>query len=314
MLIRGHLFYAVGMIPLTSRVNLMTDIPNTSTVNRCVHGGQHGDFKWPYDVPDGAFGPWSPLCKSEILDPCAPCRPYIPGRPCDFRQLAAMLSEVLQAVVTLCHDIPPEGSNGDPDWIDPRLLAIDSFLDFKWLGCYKNCSDGLKDGVNKYLYVIFNEAILRQNYVYFTKDPTLQAAMKSIYDTFDGCSWSDLNDKVVRLVNIILQYGCNIELMNYQLETQITNTLNIDWVKRNNDLLNKSKDYSLTLATNLVGLNLSLTETLKRYSDDTIALRFEYIQQICKGSVSFNLKYGNSKFNVRKPADFLVVAKAVFGA
>lgn len=285
-----------------------------STVNRCVHGGDHGDFKWPYNVPDGAFGPWSPLCKSHILDPTAPCRPYVPGRPCDFRQLAGMLSEVLQAVTTLCHDIPPEGSNGDPEWIDPRLLAIDSFLDFKWLSCYRNCSDELKDGVNKYLYVIFNEAILRQNYVYFTKNPTLQTAMRSIYESFDGCSWSELNERIVKLVNIILQYGTDVDLMNYQLQIQISNDLDKDWVKANEKRVEYLKNYSLTLATNLVGLNLTLTETLKRYTEDTIALPFEMIQQRCNSGIQYNLKYGNGKFHVRVPRDFLTVAKAVFGS
>lgn len=284
-----------------------------STVNRCVYGGKMGDFHWPYNVPDGAFGPWSPMCKSEILDPTAPCQPYVPGRPCDFKQLAYMLSEVLHAVVTLCHDIPPAGDPGNPEWIDPRLIAIDSFLDFKWLCCYNDLSDELKDGVNKYLYVIINEAILRQNYVYFTKYPELQETMKSVRNAFDGCSWGGLKSNVDKIVNIILQYGKNKDLMTYQLELQLNSTLDTNWVKTNNDKLNTGKDYSLMVVTKLIEDNLTLTETLKRYSKDERCLRFEIIQIQCKNNITYNLRYGNAKFNVRVPKDFLTVAKAVFG-
>lgn len=285
-----------------------------STNFKIVTGGRMGDFNWPYNVPDGAFGPWSPLCTSELLNPNMPCRPYINGQPCNFKELTFMFSEILQAIVTLCHDLPPEGNPGDPDWIDPRLLAIDSFLEFKWGNCYNDMSGDLRQGISHYLFVILKEAVLRQNYVYFTKYPELQQTLKVIHDAFDGCSWGLLDERIQKVTNIILLWIKNKSLISYQLEVQITNELDDDWVKINNISFTNKKDYSLTVASNLVKLNLPIFETLKRYCLTENVLQFELTQ--CKNNVgfSYNLKYGNGKFNVRVNEDFLNVAKAIFGS
>lgn len=292
----------------------MVDFTAGSNVNRCVTGGLKGDFKWPFNVPDGAFGPWSPRCTSEVLDPTAACKPYVPGKPCNFKELAWMLSEVLHAVVTLCHDIPPADSNGDYDWVDPRLIAIDTWLDFNWLGCFNDFSDTLKQSVRHYVFVILKEATLRRNYVYFTKYPELQNALKTIYDNFDGCSWLVLDERLTRVMEIIFSYGSNKPLMSLQLNTQITNALDVDWVKANNDDLNTKKDYSILVADQIVALKLNLTETLKRYSENPDVLKFEIIQKQCGINLTYNLQYGNGKFNVRNTRDFLTVVKSVFGS
>lgn len=291
----------------------MSDFTPGSTVNRCVHGGLHGDFKWPYNVPDSPFGPWSPKCKSELLDPTAPCKPYVPGKPCNFKELAWTLSEVLHAVVTLCHDIPPTDSNGDYDWVDPRLTAIHNWLDFNWMQCYKELSDTLKTSVRHYVFIILKEATMRKNYVYFDNYPDLRDALAAIYDTFDGCSWATLDERLERVTGIVLEYGSNKALMSLHLNTQIIAPLDVDWVKVNNDSLNTKKDFSLMTAENVVAQNQTLAETLKRYSQTPNVLQFEIITQQCKGSFNYSLRYGNAKFNVRKPSDFLTVAKSVFG-
>lgn len=285
-----------------------------STNSGNVVGGESSDFNWPYNVPDGAFGPWSPLCTSELLNPNMPCRPYINGQPYNFKELTFMFSGVIQAIVSLCHDIPPEGNPGDPDWIDPRLLVIDSFLELNWGNCYSDISEDLQKGIGYYLFVILKEAVLRQNYVYFTKYPELQYALKCIYTAFDGHSWGVLDNSIQTVAKIVLANLKNKELLTFQLEVQLTNTLDTEWVKLNNVSLKNKKDYSLTVATNLVGLNLTITETLKRYCASTDALQFELNQCKVQNGLYYNLKFGNSKFNVRTNADFLNVAKAIFGS
>lgn len=292
----------------------MMDNLYNSTDFKVVTGGLMGSFNWPYNVPDGAFGPWSPLCQSELLNPNVPCRPYVNGRPCNFKEISFMFSEVLQAVVTLCHDIPPEGNPGDPEWIDPRLLAVDSFLDFYWGNCFHDLSETLQKGIGHYLFVIMREAVLRKNYVYFTKYLELQLALKSIYEAFDGCSWSVLDKRIQTVVKIILDNLNNKDLMSYQLEIQITNSLDVNWVNENNISYTNKKDFSLTVASNIVALNLTITDTLKRYSSTPEVLQFELIQCRTSHGINYNLKYGNCKFNVRTNDDFLNVAKSLFGA
>lgn len=291
----------------------MDYIQPTSTVNRCVHGGPHGDFKWPFNVPDSPFGPWSPRCASEVLDPTAPCKPYVPGKPCNFKELAWMLSEVLHAVVTLCPDVLPAGDPGRVDYLDPRFVAIDDWLDFNWMQCFNDLNDTLKASVRHYLFVILKEATMRRTYVYFTKYPELRDALASIYDNFDGCSWTTLDERIEKVTTIILTYGKNKPLMSMQLATQITDALDVDWVKVNNDSLNAKKDYSLATAEAIVNQNLTLTETLKRYTSDPNVLQFEIISQQCGSNLFFNLRYGGNRYNVRNSKDFLTVVKVVFG-
>lgn len=292
----------------------MVDFTASSSVNRCVTGGTFGDFKWPYNVPGGAFGPWAPLCSSDLLDPTAPCRPYVPGKPCNFKELAWTLSEVLQATVTLCADIPPESSNGDPEWVDPRLTAIHNWLDFNWVQCFNELNDTLKVDVKAYVFVILKEAIMRRTYVYFDNYPELKAALISIHDSFDGCSWTQLDNRISIVVNILLSNKGNKDVMSLQLNVQITNPLDMSWVKVNNDGLNVKKDYSLMISDNLVKMNLTLTETIKRYSQNNDTLHFEIITTECNGSYKFNLRYGNARFTVRNTKDFSTVCKQVFGS
>lgn len=285
-----------------------------STVNRCVHGGKHGDFDWPFNVPDSAFGPWSPRCKSEILDPTAPCKPYVPGKPCNFKELAYLFSSVLHAVVTLCHDIPPAGDPGRPEWMDPRLEDIDKWLDFDWMGCFDSVSAELQRGIREYLFVILKETTLRQNYVYFVKYPELAAALKSIFDSFDGCAWLEFDRKIRKVTDLILEYGRNKGQLSYMLEVQITNTLDMSWVEDNNKEVTRLKDYSLTVATEIVAKKLTLVETLKQYSQTDGVLMFEIIAKNCSGNIKYNLRYGLQKFNVNTSDDFLTVTKSVFGS
>ena len=291
----------------------MVDFTQGSTVNRLVTGGTFGDFKWPYNVPDSPFGPWSPMCKSDILDPTAPCQPYVPGKPCNFKELAWMLSEVLQAVVTLCPDTPPADSNGDPEWVDPRLVAIHNWLDFNWVQCFNDLNDTLKRSVKHYVFVILKEAIMRRTCVYFGNYVELQSALTSIHDTFDGCSWTKLDERITQVTEIILTHGGNKPLMSMYLEVQVTNTLDVSWVKVNNTSLKIKKDYSLLTVETLVKLNLTISETLKRYTATQETLQFEIITKECNGSFLYNLRYGNGKFNIRNTSDFLNVAKSVFG-
>lgn len=295
----------------------MNDIPPVvitgSSVNRCVQGGKVGDFNWPFNVPDSAFGPWSPLCKSELLDPNFPCKPYVSGKPCNFKELAFLFTNVLHAVVTLCHDVPPAGDPGNPDWIDPRLLDIDAWLDFNWLGCYNSVSTDLQKGVEDYLFVILKETTIRQNYVYFTKYPELALTLESLFKTFNGCDWLDFDKNIRRVAGLILSYGKNKDSLTYQLQVQFINDLDFGWFDRNNDLLTRQKDYSLTKALEILAKKLTLSETLRLYALDDDVLRFELIKNECKGNYQYVLKYGTAKYNVRTRDDFHSVVKMVFG-
>lgn len=295
-------------------ISALTYSTTKSEVNRCVHGGPHGDFNWPFNVPDSAFGPWSPRCKSEILDPTAPCKPYVPGEPCNFKELAYELSEVLHAVVTLCYNIPPADSNGDYDWIDPRLLAIDKWLDFNWLRCYNSVSADLQAGVRHYLFVILKEATLRQNYVYFTKFPPLADALRVIHDNFNGCDWLTFDRQIESIVDLILTYGLNKEALENQLKISFIDPADSTWVEDNNKKLIRQKNYSLTKAQEIVAKNLTIHETLKLYTQDPEVLRFEIDVSNCKGTNHYTLRYGNDKFRVRTNNDFGTVCKQVFGS
>ncbi len=284
-----------------------------STVNRCVYGGTFGDFKWPYNVPDSAFGPWSPLCTSEILNPTAPCQPVAPGKPTNFKELAFLFSNVLLSVSTLDPEIPPEGNSGDPDWMDPRLVIITEWLKLDWVKTLDDFSSALNEGIGHYLYAILHEAVSRQNYVYFNGYPELQDALKFVHEALKEGSWAALTDRIKKIAKLIVTHGKNKEFLTLQLNVHITSDLDNRWVAENNLLATKAKDLSLVRALDLVGLNLTLTETLKQYSTTPSVLQFFISKSNCLNSTNYTLQYGGNNYTVRNTTDFANLAKKVFG-
>lgn len=266
------------------------------------------DFRWPYIVHDGAFGPWETHCKSELLKPEFPIC-FNPNKPSNFTEIISILSNALLGVMNLCPDKKDE-ITADND----LLKQINFFLDMNWLKPYDDLSEPLKSGVYHHVYVIIKESLLRKTYVYFDQLPALRDSIKVVYDLTEKDGWTVTETRLRLIVNTIFSYGKNIALLSHQLSINIISGLDTSWLTDNNAEYVRRCNLSLTTANELNTLNLTLIETLKRYSQTPGVLLFNIKTNTCGSNTKYTLAYGNDIFNISNVKDFINVCKMVFAS
>lgn len=275
--------------------------------SKCNCGTATDDFRWPYVVHDGAFGPWEEHCQSEVLKPEFPIC-FNPSQPSNFKDIVKVLSDALLSVTNLC---PNDYSTVASDNV--LLVNLNYFLSFNWIKPYHDLNNVLKNGIYHHVYVIIKESIVRDSYVYMDKVPALKDTLKVIRDNLVQDGWSITEARIERVVGLIFEFGTNVSLLSERLNTIILSDLDTSWVSVNNESYLFKCDHSLKTINDLAKQNLTLVETLKRYSITDGVILFD-INKCTNSNFVFNISHGNSRFSIRNVKDLVNMAKAIFAS
>lgn len=275
--------------------------------NKCGCGPATDDLKWPFVVHDGAFGPWEQQCESTLLKPEFPIC-FDPSKPESYKDISKVLSDALLSVTNICSY---DYTTITPDNV--LLVNLNNFLILNWVKSFNDLDDTLKTAIKHYVYTILKASLVHDTFKYMDKLPVLKDTLKVIYDLLVVDGWKLTEARIERVVQLILSFGTNVALLSERLNTIILSDLDTSWISVNNTQYLNKCNLSLTTIRDLSKLNLTLVETLKRYSSTDGVILFN-MTQCSSGNFVFNVSHGNSRFSIRNVKDLVNMANAIFAA